>query len=128
MPTQKSVPFKLAMERAALRLHRERVAEAQGGILESMSERWVRTVRARAFLASLEARLASESLSDAMTSWLDWARNYIDQLDPLSVSSLADLRSTAETLAPDPVDDEPWDQDEQYWRDMGWLDEMIEEE
>ncbi len=110
--------LQVAMQRAGLRLRRERATEAQAELQESMSGRWTRTAQMRDFLASLEACMPPESRSAAMGAWLDWARRYVDQFDPLSDRGLADLRRNAEILVPDPVDGEPRDSDEQYWRDM----------
>lgn len=63
-----------------------------------------------------------------MTAWLEWAEAHVTALDPLSAQGLTDLRRNAEILASDPVDDEPWDGDEQHWRDMGWLDDLLDDD
>lgn len=82
----------------------------------------------RRFLAELRRRLPPESHSATMTAWLAWAEAHVAALDPLSAQGLANLRRNAEILAPDPVDDEPWDGDEQHWRDMGWLDDLLDDD
>ncbi len=112
------------MRRAALRLQRERTAEAQAELLEDMSTRWIRAQRMRNFLVELEARIPPESRSPTVTAWFDWARNCIDELDPLLSRGVADLLRNAEVLAPDPVDDEQRDEEEQLSRDTGMLDEL----
>ena len=132
MPLEEVVPaeseFGQALRRAALRLRRRRTAESQAELLASMSERWLEMTRIRDYLAALEARLPRDSRSAAMADWLSWARDHVDQLDPLSDQGLADLQTDAEALAPDPIDDEPPDPEEQYFLDMGWLDDLLDGE
>jgi hypothetical protein len=77
------------MRRAALRLHRERIAEAQDDLLQSMAAWWAEAAQMRRFLAELRRRLSPESRSATMTARLEWAEAHVAALDPLSAQGLA---------------------------------------
>jgi hypothetical protein len=116
--------FKASMRRAALRLQRERAEAARPKALRALAARWTETRRLRAFLDAAETHIASESAPGALAAWLDWARAYVEDFDPLSSASLEELRAETEHLLSLPKDDGDWDEDEQEWRDMGWLDDL----
>ena len=105
--------FKASMRRAA----RPRA-------LRALAARWTETNRLRAFLDAAETHIASESAPGALAAWLDWARAYVEDFDPLSSASLEELRAETEHLLSLPKDDGEGDEDEQEWRDMGWLDDL----
>lgn len=117
--------LRVAMHKAAVRLRREEIAEEQGELLEGLYQRWMAARRMRRFVAVLDAHVGSDPRWPEKTAWLEWARGYIDTIDPLSDAALTELFAMTVALAPDPIDDEPWDEEEQFWRDMGWLDDKL---
>jgi hypothetical protein len=116
--------LEIAMRRAARRLRREREEKARPGMLRNLTADWQEAARIRAFLDALEARLASHPSREALQSWLQWARSYVQVFDPLSGASLGRLEAHAAILN-EPQNEEEPDPDEQEWRDMGLLDEYM---
>lgn len=112
-----------AMRRAARRLSHEREELARPKRLRSVVNDWHEVQRMHAFLDAMEARLATHPSPEALTLWLDWARNYADALDPLSDVRLARLQAEAESIEYDPQDLGEPDPYEGDWREMGMLDE-----
>jgi hypothetical protein len=120
---ESSREFAAAVRRASMRLQRERTIRARPKTLRALAERWEEAARLRAFLDAAEARIVAEPAPGALTAWLEWARGYAESVDPLTSAGLEELRAETEALLSLPEDDGEWDEDEQMWRDMGWLDD-----
>ena len=90
--------------------------------LRSMTENWHEARRMHGFLDALEAHLASAP-SGALSKWLDWARDYAEELDPFSPENMADLEHHAAILAK-PKRGKP-DPEEQELRDLRILDDYL---
>lgn len=95
----------------AARYRWDLAAEERPERLRAMTSNWHEAQRLSRFLDALEAHLA-QAPSRALSKWLDWARDYVEQLDPFSVDNMADLRDHAKILAkpkrgePDPYEGE----------------------
>lgn len=115
----------LAMRDAALRLQYERQIEAQADYLEDAALRWRQARRLRQFLEA--ARGCGLPETPALKAWFAWAHARCDDLDPLSPSNRADLQAYAAALREPPAVG-PSDPEEPYWRDMGWLEPLLDED
>lgn len=60
--------------------------QALANDLEQKSEAWSRAKRIRAFLAAVEQELDTATADGNTVVWLEWARQYATELDPLSNS------------------------------------------
>lgn len=114
----------LAMRRAAERLKYERLIEAQADYLEDAAHRWRQANRLRHFLQA--ARTCGLPETDALQAWFAWAHARCEDLDPLSAANRGDLQSYAAALCA-PPDLGPPDPEEPLWRDMGWLEPLLDE-
>ena len=122
-----SLPLDEAKRLAALRLEHERLIAAQEDFLEDAARRWRRVGRLRAYLAAVSERYAGDALTAEVWCWLAWASAHCDALDPLSAQAMEELQAYAAALQ-SPPDLPPFHPEEQLWRDMGWLDEFLDDE
>src|SRR5690606_31965902 len=114
-----------AMRRAAARYRRDLDEAERPERLQALADDWHRAQRLRAFLDALTARLGA-SPPAALAQWLTWARAHVASIDPLSERGIAELADYAGLFAA-PKDGRPIGEEEQYWRDAGWLDEYLDE-
>ncbi|WP_068876805.1 MULTISPECIES: hypothetical protein [unclassified Phenylobacterium] len=121
------VPYDEGLRLAALRLQHDRLVEAQEEFLEDAARRWRRVQRLREFLDAVDERCAGCDVTAELQSWLAWAHRRCDRLDPLSPMAMAELRAYAAALR-SPPDLPPQHPEEEIWRDMGLLDDLLVEE
>lgn len=114
--------WKRKCRRMAARYRWDLEAAERPARLRSMTENWHEARRMRGFLDALEAHLASAP-SRALSRWLDWARDYAEELDPFRAENMADLEDHAAILAK-PKRGKPYP-DEMELRDLGILDDYL---
>lgn len=114
--------FAERLRQAGARYRWDEEAKGRPGRLHDMAADWQEVQRMSAFLDALEAHLAKVP-SEPLATWLKWARQYVDGLDPFSPMRMADLAAHAAILAVPKVG-EP-DRDEEEWRCLGMLDEYL---
>lgn len=121
------LPYEEGLRLAALRLKHDRLVEAQEDFLENAARRWRRVRRLRGFLAAVAECRAKAELSPDLQDWLRWAHAHCDTLDPLAAPALAKLQAYAAALR-SPPDLPPRHPEEALWRDMGLLDEWLDDD
>lgn len=114
------LPYDEGLRLAALRLKHDRMVEAQEQFLEDAARRWWQVRRLREFLAAVP-------VAAGLREWLAWAQAHCDDLDPLSGPALAKLQAYAAALR-SPPDLPPRHPEEAIWRDVGLLDDLLDED
>ncbi|MDB6122279.1 MAG: hypothetical protein JWQ71_1272 [Pedosphaera sp.] len=56
----------------------------QRELLVTNAELWAKCERLRGFIAACEARMGAASQNSPERQWVNWARRYVDTLDPLN--------------------------------------------
>lgn len=91
--------WNLAREAAVEKLNEAHRAE----ILRQQVEDWELTQRIQCYLEAVESHLDDHpEQAQSAHAWLEWIRNYVERLNPLSseLSMPADPQPTSEALAP----------------------------
>jgi hypothetical protein len=51
--------------------------------LEEWTKQWERSQRYRAFLDAMQKSFEHEEMSPTLAAWFVWAKDYVDQIDPI---------------------------------------------